>query len=348
MILYITSTEHAAIFDFLTEQKGMPIKKFIGEYNLATFVSNDLSNFDSYKYLAVDISCLLDIPESLFEAIESINDWFEFKLILFAQTIDPDLREELVRREVYNLIVSNDPREVEDLILKAVSPGGIPYQNYLDDYQLEEVVVEQTPVLKEVILETESSLDFKRDEGNEKIIIVAGSEHRVGTTSAAIQLANFLANQGKMVAYMEFNEHNHLKQIIEAYRMKKEKVDDSSWYQLKGVDYFYQNGILMQQYDYLIFDLGVMCDDDLEILEQADYRILCGAGKCFERASLNKRIRLMNDNKIDFNLFLNFVSKQEQDTVRKLYPTAKCLSYSPNLMGWQDNSGVYQTIFADD
>lgn len=343
MLLYITGTEHSSVFDFLTEKKGMPIKKFIGEYNLATFVSNDLSNFDSYKYLAVDIDCLQDMPESLFDAIEAIKDWFECKLILYAREIDGEMREELIKREVYNLIVSANQEEVEELILKAVSPGGIPYQDYLNEYVSEEVVVEQAPVLSEAILEVENSMEFKREEGNEKLILVAGSEHRVGTTSVAIQLANFLANQGKMVAYMEFNEHKHLKQIIDAYRMKKEEVEDSIWYQLKGVDYFYQDGVLMQKYDYLIFDLGVMNEDDLDKLDQADYRILCGSSKCFERSALNKWMRLLSENKIeDYHLLLSFVSKEEQETIKKLYPKAACLQYSPNLMGWQENLEVFK------
>lgn len=349
MILYITCSEHSTVFDFLTEKKGMPIKKFIGEYNLATFVTNDLSKFESFKYLAVDIDCLQDMPDSLFQAIEAINDWFELKLILYAREIDSELREELIKREVYNLIVSKNQREVEELILKAVSPGGIPYQNYLDEYVPEDIVVEQPPIINinESTDDAELSSNFP-EERHEKMVLVAGSEHRVGTTSIAIQLANYLANQGKMVAYMEFNEQKHLKQIIDAYRMKKEEVEDSVWYQLKGVDYFYQDGVLMQQYDYLIFDLGILTEENLSPFEQGDLKILCGASKCFERLELNKRLKLVKDcNVTDYHMLLSFVSNQEQATIQKFFPNALFTRFSPNLMGWQEHIDIFKTILSN-
>lgn len=344
MLLYITCSEHAAVFDFLTDVKGIPIKKFVGEYNLTTFIANDLSKFDSYKYLAVDLDCLQDMPESLFQAIEAIKDWFDMKLILYAQELDVELREELIQKDVYNLIVTKNQKEAEELILKAVSPGGIPYQSYLDEVVPEKIVVEQPPVLNEVLI-TEPEKDIHSDEGYEKLILIAGSEHRVGTTSVAIQLANFLANQGKMVAYMEFNEHKHLKQIIEAYRMRKEEVDDSVWHQLKGVDYFYPDGILMQQYDYLIFDLGVLTEDNLDPFGQGNLRILCGASKCFERADLNKRMKMLKSSDItEYEMVLSFVSKEEQDTVQKIYPMSRFTQFSPNLMGWQENQEIFRSL----
>jgi hypothetical protein len=344
MLLYITSEEHAAVFDFLTDAKGIPIKKFVGEYSLTSFVANDLNKFESYKYLAVDLDCLQDMPEGLFQAIESIKDWFAIKLILYAQELESELREELIQKDVYNLIVTQNQQEAEELILKAVSPGGIPYQSYLDEVVPEKIVIEQPPVLKEILI-VEPEKDIRSDEGHEKMILLAGSEHRVGTTSVAIQLANFLANQGKMVAYMEFNEHRHLKQIIDAYRMRKEEVEESIWHQLKGVDYFFTEGVLMQQYDYLIFDLGVLTEDNLDPFGQGDLRILCGASKCFERGSLNRRIKMLKSNEItEFEMMLSFVSKEEQETVQKIYPKSRFTHFSPNLMGWQENQEIFKSL----
>ena len=90
MLLYVTSNQNNGIFDFLKKENGMPIKKFIGDYELAAFVENDLSKFASYRYLAVDLECLTDIPEGLFKAIEGIKQWFLQRLIIFAREITPE------------------------------------------------------------------------------------------------------------------------------------------------------------------------------------------------------------------------------------------------------------------
>ncbi|KNZ42424.1 hypothetical protein [Acetobacterium bakii] len=357
MLIYVTSTQNNGIFDFLnTKATGMPIKKFIGDYELSAFVDNDLSKFPSYRYLAVDLECIMDMPEGLFKAVEAINDWFELRLIIFAREIKPELKQELINREVYN-IITGDPREYEELIKKAVSRNGITYQDHLLKDEIHDVVAIEQPPIAEVIrkpsMEETITIDelplqeVINEEGErvERFICVAGSQRRTGTTTTAIQLANYLANQGKMVAYIEVNDHHHLKSIIEAYRMKKEEIEDGEWYQTKGVDYFYQDGTLMKTYDYIIGDIGVLSEDVIDVFETGDIKILCGAGKCFERNALNAVLELNRDHSIeDANLILNFIAPEEQMILNGFFPAAQFTGYTPNLMGWSVNKELFKSL----
>lgn len=363
MLLYVTSNQNNGIFDFLKKENGMPIKKFIGDYELAAFVENDLSKFASYRYLAVDLECLLDIPEGLFKAIHAIQDWFEQRLIIFAREITPELKQELLNREVYN-IITGDPRDFEAQILRAVSRTGITYQDQLLNDEIHEAVAIEQPSIAEIIkrpvviddqpltempfIETVIADPMEpeaRAEPEEQFIIVAGSQRRTGTTTTAIQLANYLANQGKMVAYMEANDHNHLKPIIEAYRMKKEEIEDGEWHQTKGVDYFYQDGLVMKTYDYIIFDVGVLNEDVIEPFSQGHIKILCGAGKCFERAALNQALaHYQKDELEEINLLLNFIAPEEEATLKTFFPTAQFSQYAPNIMGWHANKELFRQL----
>jgi len=349
MLIYLTSEKNKDVFNFLTEEKGLPIRPFIGDFTLLDFANNDLSKFDSCRYLAVDLECLLDMPEGLYEAIKSIRNYFICRIIIFAHKLEPEIKQELLDLDIYN-IVTGDPNEWKDLITQAFSPGGMTYQDYIKKAMVKETPIEpQRPIVEEVIITTQPKAMVPqappKDKTGAEYIMVAGSQNRTGATTTAIQIANYLANQGKLVAYVEANEHNHLKSIIEAYRMKKEDDDEGEWWQKKGVDYLLSDGVSSNSYDYIIFDLGVLTDDVIEPFSQGNIKILCGSGKCFERDQLLAAMKYCENKTIkDLNLFVSFLSKEEV-VLKKIYPTANYMKYAPNIMGWHENEDLFNNIF---
>jgi hypothetical protein len=350
MLIYLTTDKNNGVFDFLLEENGIPTRKFIGEFSLVDFVKNNLSKFDSCRYLVVDLESLLDIPEGLFSAIDAVKEWFLPRLIIFSRNIDPDLKQELLEHEVYN-IISGDPLEYKDLILKALSPEGMTFQDYIVSSSNESLKSNQTPIADKI----KESIEIEDDPQHtinhndtfiERAVMVAGSQHRTGTTTTAIQMANFLANQGKSVAYMEVNQHNHLKNIIEAYHMKLIKTEEGDYWQMKGVDYFLNDGIFMKDYDYFVFDLGVIGEVEIEPFSKGDIKILCGSGKSFERDHLLYATSFCKKENIEgVNTIISFLSKEEQVTVKELFKTAKFAEFSPNLMGWHENEELFKDIF---
>ena len=350
MLIYLTSDKNKGVFNFLTENNGIPIRSFIGEFTLLDFVANDLSNFDSCRYLAVDLECLLDVPEGLYEAAESIQKWFDRRLIIFARELNPELEKGLLERAVYN-IITGDPDEWEERITRAFSPGGMTAQDHIKNtYTREETTAEQHLATAEevnsVIHSDSTSYQASIEEkyGLEEMVMVAGSQNRTGTTTTAIQMANFLANQGKLVAYVEANDHNHLRTIISAYHMKKEEDKAGEWWQTKGVDYLLNDGVSANAYDYIIFDLGVLKEDVMKPFSQGDIKILCGSGKCFERDQLSVATGFCKKENIeDVNTLIAFLSKEEQ--LKNVYHTAKYVAYAPDLMGWHQNADLFKDVF---
>ncbi|HEY5557806.1 hypothetical protein [Acetobacterium sp.] len=349
MLIYLTSDKNKRVFDGQTQENGIPIRPFIGEFTLLDFVSNDLSKFvDSCRFLAVDLDCLLDVPEGLYEAIESIRMWFELRLIIFAREISPEIKQGLLDRNIYN-IVTGDPNEWENLINSVFSEGGITYQDHINNTVLGEAPIEkERSIAEEVKIVTQPKIIVRQVPIKKKDrvanIMVAGSQNRTGTTTTAIQIANYLANQGKLVAYVEANEHNHLKSIIEAHRMTKEEDSMGEWWQTQGVDYLLSDGVSSNDYDYIIFDLGVLNEDVIEPFSQGNIKIICGSGNCFERDQLLFATSFCNKENIeDVNTLITFLSQEEQS--KKLYTAAKYVKYAPNIMGWHENVNLYNDIF---
>lgn len=353
MLLYLTTDKNNGIFDFLLEENGIPTRKFIGEFSLVDFVKNNLSKFDSCRYLAVDLESLSDVPEGLFSTIESIQEWFSIRLIIFSRSIEPDLKQELLDHEVYNIVCGN-PEDYKDLILQTLSPGGITFQDYIVSPSNEATKSNPVPIadkIKEATQTDEILLEGGNDTEDderpiERAVMVVGSQHRTGTTTTAIQMANFLANQGMKVAFMEVNKNNHLKSIVEAYRMKLVENEEGDYWQMKGVDYFLNDGVFMKDYDYFVFDLGVLGESEIEAFSKGDIKVLCGSGKSFERDHLIYATSFCKKENIDgVNTIISFLSKEEQVTVKELFNTAKFAGFSPNLTGWHVNVDLFKDIF---
>ena len=69
MLLYLTSRENMGLFDFLTEEIGMLVKKLSGEFSLNKFVIHDMRNLDHFSYIAIDLEAIKDTEDEIIEAI---------------------------------------------------------------------------------------------------------------------------------------------------------------------------------------------------------------------------------------------------------------------------------------
>lgn len=49
MFLYLTSTENVGLFDFLTDEEGMLVKKLSGKFSLNRFVVHDMRNLNHFS-----------------------------------------------------------------------------------------------------------------------------------------------------------------------------------------------------------------------------------------------------------------------------------------------------------
>ena len=92
---------------------------------------------------------------------------------------------------------------------------------------------------------------------------IAGSMHRMGTTTQAIQIVKFLSFHGKKACYIEMNDTDYVKNIKEWFDC--DEADE--WLgkvTFEHVDLFYKESmlpeVLEEDYDYFIYDYGAYDD----------------------------------------------------------------------------------------
>ncbi|MGD9475897.1 MAG: hypothetical protein AB7V37_12945 [Eubacteriaceae bacterium] len=354
MFIYLTSEKNNTIFDFLEDSSGQSVKKFIGDFNFLDFVSNHLMSYDSCRYLAVDLECIDDYPESLYEAIDMIRQYFNYQLriIIVSFDLDPDIRENLSRRNIFNIVEGGLKDDVQQLITRIFSGDGI--QN---DLNPSEIIVTTTSKsddvtissdfnpsvfepISETVIRNNTEQVFK-----EKIICIAGCQRRTGTTTTGFQLANYIASKGKTVAYLEGNDHGHLSDIAKSYQMQK--ISNGIW-QMNGVDYMLSDSEFFKHYHYIIIDLGELNDDSLSFYKDCDIRVLCGDAKCYEKRHISDAIlRLVTANIQDYHLFLHFVAPNELLLLKSQYEDAYYFETTAQLFAWTMNQNLFKRLLTN-
>jgi len=122
-----------------------------------------------------------------------------------------------------------------------------------------------------------------------RFISFAGTCHRIGTTSQAIQSALFLqsfykqVNSGKRVAIVEKNSTGFVTTLaVEA------GLDDAPYYRYRGIDFFppTADADQLEQYGTVLFDCGCVRDSDFPryLFNQSDRQIIVFGDKFGEGA----------------------------------------------------------------
>lgn len=195
MLLYLTSTENVGLFDFLTEELGMLVKKLSGEFFLNKFVVHDMRNLSHFSYIAIDLEAIKDNPDETIESLIAFKALYDSRIIIFAEKAPIDLLNKIIEEiEIYNIITAKNIENIKEEIKISVSPQGMN-KDYL---------------LKSMNNSMDINLDISPQYsfiGENIKIIVAGTMNRVGTTTTAINMASFLASIGAKVSYTQANIH---------------------------------------------------------------------------------------------------------------------------------------------
>lgn len=328
MLLYLSSNQNIGIFDFLTKEKGLIIKKLTGEFYLKKFVIHDMRSLSHYSYVAVDLKAAKDNENEFIEALVAFKTMYDSRIIIFAEglQIEDNLIQKLIKKKVYNIITVTTVLQIKEQILKCVSEQGITIEDYRSD--------KDTNSLSKYI--------FKHK--NIKIA-VAGVQNRVGTTTTAFNITNYLHEIGAKVSYTEANNNEHLKDIA-AYYEFIEEIDKCAKY--KGIEY-YMYKQFPNDYNFNIFDLGILNLSSLSIFKACDVRILCSGSKPYELLCLNKILKLISDEKI--NTIFSFSPEAGRVNLKKLTENENnkvyFSQYSPSLFEGKVNEKVFKDILVD-
>ncbi|MDT8717035.1 hypothetical protein IAI10_10230 [Clostridium sp. 19966] len=331
MLLYISSNQNIGIFDFLTKEKGIIIKKLSGEFFLNKFVIHDMRNLSHYRYVAIDVKAIKDTEQEIIEALKAFKVMYDSRIIIFdeGKNKEEDLIKSLVNEKIYNIITANTVAEIKEEILKCVSEEGMAYEDYFtrDNNKLSGNV---------------SQYIFKQKDIK---IAVAGVSRRCGTTTTAFNLTNCLYGLGAKVSYTEANDNNHLKDITDFYEFIK---DGGESFKYRGVEY-YPVKQFPNEYNFNVFDIGVLNGNALPIYKACNVRILCGGSKPYEIVEYKKALEPIS--KINISTILNFCPEIGRTNLKKLIENenikAYFTDYSPNLFDGKVNEKIFKDILKD-
>lgn len=328
MLLYLSSNQNIGIFDFLTKEKGLIIKKLTGEFFLKKFVIHDMRSLSHYSYVAIDLKAIKDNEDEFIEGLVAFKTMYDSRIIIFAEGLqaEENLIQKLLNEKIYNIIIATTVLEIKEQILKCVSEQGMT----IEDYR----TADDTNCLSKYI--------FKHK--NIKIA-VAGVQNRVGTTTTAFNIANYLHSIGAKVSYTEVNKNAHLKDIAAFYEFTKET---DNCFKYKGIEY-YLNKHFPDDYNFNIFDLGTLNISSLSIFKACDVKILCGGSKPYEMPFLNKALKLISVEKI--NTIFSFSAEAGRANLKKLTEKENNKvhfpQYSPNLFDGKVNEKMFKDILID-
>src|SRR5665647_528277 len=196
MLLYLSSNEHINLLDFLYEEHGMIIKKLSGTFSLKQFVIYDMRSLNHYSYVAIDIKALKDTENDIIDAVIAFNKMFSSRVIFYIEDVinNQQLIVKLIEEGIYNIVTAEEVEALQNEILKATSDLGMSKRE-----------------IQTKIMQNESAIGYSEPEysfvNKNTKIAVTGVSHKVGTTTMAINLVNYIASIGAAVCYVEANDY---------------------------------------------------------------------------------------------------------------------------------------------
>lgn len=263
------------------------------------------------------------------EAVIGFRKMFSSRMIIYIEAIKKEekLILQLIEAGIYNIVTSEEMDFFKEEVFKAISDLGISRREI------------QSKLIQEDVAENcafTSYSFFKKDFK----IAVAGVQDRVGTTTMAINLANYLANIGAKVCYVEANEHDHLSKLPEFYRGMTTK-DDIILY--NGVKYFSLHSECHEEYDFIIYDMGVVNNRIIGVIRKnCDAAILCATGKPYDINDMANIENLIGEKLI--GKVLSFVAESDKRKIQKQCGSVYFSNYTPDYFDGDTNDAVWEDV----
>lgn len=329
MLLYISSNENINIFDFLINDHGMVIKKLSGTFSLKQFVINDMRSLNHYAYVAIDMKALKDSEEEIIESVKAFKKMFSSRVIFYIEDIENNegLIQSLIEQGIYNIISADTVDELNKEIQKVISDIGMSKREL--QLKLSRVRGINNAYIPEYSF-GEKSIS----------IAITGANHKVGTTTMAMNMCNYLSSIGATVCYVEANTNGHIKELPSAYKGMAVKENLIIY---NGVKYLSLNAQSNDKYHFVIYDMGVIKPKIINVIKnKCDVRVLCATAKPYEIGDYEKAINLLDDANI-YTIF-SFVQDIAKSKLKNKYGDIFFSEYSPNLFGSEKNKDIWERI----
>lgn len=333
MLLYLSSNQNIGIFDSVAKEQGILVKKLSGEFHFKSFVIRDMRSLNHYEYVAIDLKAIKDTEEEFIEALIAFKSMYDSRIIIYGEGLKQGnvLLNKLVDIEVYNLITSTKIETINQEIKKTLSPEGMTYQDVFK-FRNETFCGDNKKQYSFICSNVQ--------------IAVAGVSSKVGATTIAFNMANYLASIGAKVYYVEFNKNKHLDVIASYYR---EMIKTENGYECKGVKYIDTSAVFNWDCNFIIFDLGVVTKEKKRVIESCKINVLCSTSKPYELSVTKDSIKIYDNQST--HLIFSFTEDQVKSKLKREFENKNTkvhfANYSPDLFNGKANEKIFREIFND-
>ena len=372
MILYITSEANSDIFNSICGENNITINKLNKVFDLNTLFSNN--NYEHYQMLAVDLAIVSNTDDEILDFFLKFRQLYDAKIIIVAigRKVGDLILSKLVSDGIFNFITSEDDflqkEEIKACILgnngykdcvkfKIQEPTKeIEKPNKLDKikdffnkakiekqpkikYEQEKTEPKPTIIEKEKIIEREKIVEKKvlvKPKINKLKIAVCGVCERMGTTTQAFLIANYLIKYGFNACYIEFNKKDVIKNIKNFYDVlvddKNRKISYKDLDIFANVTFEDLPKILSMNYEAFIFDYGEFLHTSEESFASADVRIVVSGAKFWEEKYIQNVFKICHIYN-DINFIFNFVDEDDRKFIVENMEDLKVYfsDYAPNI-----------------
>lgn len=299
LIAFIASIEKLELLS--TEQKHTA-HEVITHYNDIFKLISMLKNAYHYTYNIIDISLFENSDEDIIKALYQLKATSNTRIIIIAQgkAIGDVFLSELVNMGIYDFVLS-----LIDDVAKQEMSDCLNSKEYNDVLQF---TAAQEPTQKRKLF------NFKSSKKAEPIIIqVLGVCPRIGTTTQAIRIVNWLTSSGFKSCYVEKNSNGHLSLIKNIFTQAQVINETVSVYSgLHLCDDI--NDYVLREYEYIVCDFGNYNDLSYGLLNSNCQTIIVAGSTAWEIFKLPPIMeQVANFNSVIY--MFSFTNKKEQNDI---------------------------------
>lgn len=320
------------------------------DMSISALAAESMQSLGHIKILVCDLDSLPDKEDSIVDSLSRIQNLYsDMNIVLISEYEErKSLYQRLYAKGLYNLIDKNNMDKLKEAMLKGLQKEDVSHSYQID---VPDMTTEQSkevlpvwesgyapPEPKEEIL---ANREFKKYEKS-IFVGVGGTEKGVGTTHFALETAKFLNDIGFRACYLEATKDKKIS-ALEAYQnvMKTKK----GYLQYKGVNIYHNfrmSEVQNENYDFFVFDRGVLDDLSTAAFLYNPMQILIADGKIWKLEALKKKMDEINNPKL--SVVLNFITEEEKSLFGEMGGVYFArLNADPFV--WKQNADILKCIF---
>lgn len=296
------------------------------------------SEFSTY---VIDLDYLIAEPQEILQTFQKLKEVSTAECIFFASgfssssTIVQGLRNIGFKRYITAETIGDMQQQLEDCLNGKDNAADLDKLERAKSIRLPEKEETGKPVSSKIY----------------KTVGICGTQHRIGTTTMAIQLVKYFQYSGLKSCYIEANDHKHVLSIPTLYEVEQHDKGIGK-IRFEDTDYFYDllkiSEVLSLPYDVYVYDFGVLSGDHIYSFLEKDCKILVGGTLSWELDGVHQAMELLDEKNIQY--LFNFTPKSIRNELeRYMRDKADSTYFSeliPNVFSLHlANKTIYESLF---